>query len=689
MSSLNDFPHPDLIQSGIKEATQGNRYEFYSGACYLLHARAAGMQGASGLTVKFFSNPDPDGDEGDTIKCILSVPDDRTDAPDLYFPNGLYIEVEGIEGNSDVALVEADWVARDEYCRSFPRIPETLAECWENAAGRSGSALYDNYDRGTRPDEEWDNEGAAGSGGVSGAPKVSIFTTDPTVNDDSADGYSAGDLWVNSTDDAVFVLADATAGAAVWTEVGAGGGGSTLQAAYDASTSPEILTDATNGALSVKRGSAADTDNVIEVLNNAGTITAAIAGDGTITTSSTVDSRDIATDGTKLDDLVTLTGVAGNSTNLGTFTNSIIADNETIKGALQDVEDALEGSLPVRVDVHNNSGSGMTKGQAVYVSGTHTSGKPEISLADANGASTYPAIGLLEEDIANGAEGFVVISGLIENTNTSSYSAGDSLYLSETPGAVDTTRPGASTTQVQRLGLVSRAHASNGSILVIGAGRANDVPNEITTLTGVALDATDLGTFTGSTIADNETIKGALEDLDNKLSGIASGAEVNPAVPTQAQAEDVSSSTEYSWTPERVKNVADVTPRNESMVYVFTVSSTNFPASANVPVYMAEQNETIDSVYVVPSHASSGSSGSNNWAIDVKKTGGTSLCSTVYNTSTSELAALTPRTLGVDQNNTLGAEDVLYINIVKTGTPTSYQHKTWTFVIKTRKTPAT
>ena len=223
MSSLNDFPHPDLIQSGIKEATQGNRYEFYSGACYLIHARAAGMQGASGLTVKFFSNPDPDGDEGDTIKCILSVPDDRTDAPDLYFPNGLYIEVEGIEGNSDVALVEADWVARDEYCRSFPRIPESLAECWENAAGRSGSALYDNYDRGTPPGDEWDNEGAAGSGGVSGAPKVSIFTTDPTVNDDSADGYSAGDLWVNSTDDGVFVLADATEGAAVWTEIGAGG----------------------------------------------------------------------------------------------------------------------------------------------------------------------------------------------------------------------------------------------------------------------------------------------------------------------------------------------------------------------------------------------------------------------------------------------------------------------------------
>jgi hypothetical protein len=97
---------------------------------------------------------------------------------------------------------------------------------------------------------------------------------------------------INDTDAATKKYVDDNAG---------GGGSSTLQDAYDNSTSPEILTDATNGAVSVKRGSAADTDNVIEVLNNAGTITAAIAGDGTITTSSTVDGRNVATDGAQLD----------------------------------------------------------------------------------------------------------------------------------------------------------------------------------------------------------------------------------------------------------------------------------------------------------------------------------------------------------------------------------------------------
>ena len=46
-----------------------------------------------------------------------------------------------------------------------------------------------------------------------------------------------------------------------------------------------------------------------------------------------------------VDDLITLSGVAEQATNLGTFSGSIIADNETIKGALQDLEDQQVTSL--------------------------------------------------------------------------------------------------------------------------------------------------------------------------------------------------------------------------------------------------------------------------------------------------------------------------------------------------------
>lgn len=49
-------------------------------------------------------------------------------------------------------------------------------------------------------------------------------------------------------------------------------------------------------------------------------------------------SNDITELETNQDDLITLTGVAENSTNLGTFTGTLISDNATIKQALQEIE---------------------------------------------------------------------------------------------------------------------------------------------------------------------------------------------------------------------------------------------------------------------------------------------------------------------------------------------------------------
>jgi hypothetical protein len=56
-----------------------------------------------------------------------------------------------------------------------------------------------------------------------------------------------------------------------------------LQTAYDNSlANPEVLTDATNGALTIRRGSAADTDNIYEGQNNAGTTNFAVTGEGKV-----------------------------------------------------------------------------------------------------------------------------------------------------------------------------------------------------------------------------------------------------------------------------------------------------------------------------------------------------------------------------------------------------------------------
>ena len=48
-----------------------------------------------------------------------------------------------------------------------------------------------------------------------------------------------------------------------------------------------------------------------------------------------------ATDKTNLEALITLSGLAAASTNLGTFTGTIISDNTTIKNALQQLESAI------------------------------------------------------------------------------------------------------------------------------------------------------------------------------------------------------------------------------------------------------------------------------------------------------------------------------------------------------------
>jgi hypothetical protein len=50
----------------------------------------------------------------------------------------------------------------------------------------------------------------------------------PGSTDDSAAGYAVGSMWIDTTGDKVYINYDATATAALWQEVGAGGGGSAL-----------------------------------------------------------------------------------------------------------------------------------------------------------------------------------------------------------------------------------------------------------------------------------------------------------------------------------------------------------------------------------------------------------------------------------------------------------------------------
>jgi hypothetical protein len=120
----------------------------------------------------------------------------------------------------------------------------------------------------------------------------------------------------------------------------------------------------------------------------------------------------------------------------------------------------------------NNTGSTITKGSAVYVSG-HTT-ETQVADADNTSASTMPAFGIAKDDITNGATGTIVISGEISGVDMSAFSVGDELYVG-TGGALTATKP-TGTALIQKIGKVTKAAAS-GELLVIGAGRTNDLPN--------------------------------------------------------------------------------------------------------------------------------------------------------------------------------------------------------------------
>lgn len=115
--------------------------------------------------------------------------------------------------------------------------------------------------------------------------------------------------------------------------------------------------------------------------------------------------------------------------------------------------------------VYNGTGSTITKGKVVAVSGAQGQ-RPSVVLADADSeALSAPTLGVTAEDIANGAEGFVATFGVIRGIDTSAFTAGDDVYLSQTAGGFTATRPSAPAHTVF-LGWVVKVNASSGELFL-------------------------------------------------------------------------------------------------------------------------------------------------------------------------------------------------------------------------------
>lgn len=96
----------------------------------------------------------------------------------------------------------------------------------------------------------------------------------------------------------------------------------------------------------------------------------------------------------------------------------------------------------VITEVRNTTGATVTKGTVVYLTGA-SGGKPTIQKAQANAESTSSGtFGVIQSDINNNSNGYVVVIGTVLGVNTSSYSEGQILWLSPTTaGGFTTTKP--------------------------------------------------------------------------------------------------------------------------------------------------------------------------------------------------------------------------------------------------------
>jgi len=263
------------------------------------------------------------------------------------------------------------------------------------------------------------------------------------------------------------------------------------------------------------------------------------------------------------DDLISLTGVAENTTNLGTFTGSTIDNAVTIKAALQALETAIEAEAanrataitnlvdgaPAALDTLNelaaalndDASAASTLTTAINANETHIDNvatlsgvvKDSVNLGTFSGSTITDNTTIkaalqdletsLEESNAD-SDSLISLTGVAENATVFSPDGGDADFTGTTLSGTDYTIKSAlqalgTKADTNASGITSEAstRASADTTLTNNLAETDANTDDLVTLSGVAENSTNLGTFTGSTIADSQTIKAALQALETAV----------------------------------------------------------------------------------------------------------------------------------------------------------------------------
>lgn len=148
---------------------------------------------------------------------------------------------------------------------------------------------------------------------------------------------------------------------------------------------------------------------------------------------------------------------------VGTNTDQIATTN-FVQSAIAGV--SVTSAQTLITQVRNTTGATLTKGTVVYVSGAGANKPLAIKANAASEATSAFTLGLVQNDISNNSNGYVVTSGAITGLNTNAYTEGTLLYLSATTaGGWTATKPSAPN-HIVFIGVVITSSNSQGAIEV-------------------------------------------------------------------------------------------------------------------------------------------------------------------------------------------------------------------------------
>lgn len=248
----------------------------------------------------------------------------------------------------------------------------------------------------------------------------------PRLSSDPASG-SEGELYYNTTTDTVRIY-----NGSIWSDLSGAG-----------ASSNSFETFSTPNGTSPVADSATDTLTITE------------SNGIVITGNSTNDSIQFSTNATSLNTASTI--VSRDSSQSFDITGVDFDTTDTIASAVGRLHwDDGEGTLSlglkggnVNLSVgqevvalcYNGTGSTINKGSVVYISGAQGQ-RPSITLSDADTeVASSKTFGVVAENILNGAEGLVCTFGIVTGLDTSSFTAGQALWLSSTAGQLTNVIP--------------------------------------------------------------------------------------------------------------------------------------------------------------------------------------------------------------------------------------------------------